>query len=98
MIQVFDGENDATQRHNPKSNRWIKFNRNGSFESGGYPHGYNDGIWELDSEKMVLFIDSKVEGDDSEWNLSFEGEKMIWTGVGTPRQERFKVISKKIGG
>ena len=96
MVQVFNGKNDATQVHNPKNNRWIKFNRNGSFESGGDPYGYNDGNWELDPQKMTLFLDSKVEGDDSEWNVSFDGNQMIWTGIGTPRQENFKLIHEKV--
>jgi len=95
MVKVYDGENDVTEKHNPKSNRWIKFNRNGSFESGGDPHGYNDGEWELDLEKMVLFLDSKLEGDDSEWKITFEGNQTVWTGIGTPRQERFKLVHKK---
>ncbi len=95
MVMVYDGENDVTNEHNPKKNRWIKFNRNGSFESGGDPHGYNDGNWELDSEKLILFLDSNVEDDDSEWKISFEDNKTIWKGIGTPRQEGFKLIHEK---
>ena len=96
MVKVYDGKNDVTNKHNPKNNRWIKFNRNGSFESGGDPHGYNDGNWELDPEKLILFLDSNTEGDDSEWKIIFDGNKTIWTGIGTPRQERFKLISEKM--
>jgi len=96
MIKVYDGENDVTNKHNPKNNRWIKFNRNGSFESGGDPHGYNDGSWELDPEKLILFLDSNTEDDDSEWKIDFDDNKTIWTGIGTPRQEQFKLISKKM--
>ena len=96
IVEVYDGENDVTGKHNPQNNRWIKFNRNGSFESGGDPHGYNDGEWELNSENMILFLDSKVEDDDSEWKIAFDGDKTIWTGIGTPRQEQFKLISKKV--
>jgi len=96
MVEVYDGENDVTSKHNPENNRWIKFNRNGSFESGGDPHGYNDGNWELDTEKLILFLDSKMEDDDSEWKISFEENKTIWRGIGTPRQEGFKLIHTKI--
>ncbi|BDD12102.1 hypothetical protein FUAX_45340 (plasmid) [Fulvitalea axinellae] len=96
MVKVYDGDNDVTEKHNPKNNRWIKFNRNGSFESGGDPHGYNDGEWEFDSKKKVLFLDSNTKDDDSEWKVSFEGNKMIMRGIGTPRQEGFKLISKKV--
>jgi len=79
----------------PKNNRWIKLKRNGSFESGGDPHGYNDGKWELDSEKLILFLESNTEDDDSEWKIAFDENKTIWTGIGTPRQEGFKLIHKK---
>jgi hypothetical protein len=96
MGQVIDGGQNVTKEHNPANDRWIKFNRNGSFESGGGSYGYNDGIWELDSEKMVLFLDSKVEGDDSEWNITFQDNKTIWTGIGTPRQQGFKLIHYKV--
>ena len=96
MEKVYEGEQEVTAIHNPKNNRWIKFNRNGSFESGGDPYGYNDGTWELDLEKSILFIDSKTEGDDSEWNVTFEEDKLIWTGIGTPRQESFKIINRKV--
>lgn len=96
MVKVYNDENDVTNKHNPKNNRWIKFNRNGSYESGGDPYGDNDGEWELDSEKLILFLDSKMEDDDSEWEISFEDNKTIWTGIGTPRQEQFKLIHKKM--
>ena len=94
MIErVYEGENDVTAQHNPSGNRWIKFNRNGSFESGGDPYGHNDGNWELDTTKSILFLDSNTEDDDSEWNVSFQDNKVIWQGIGTPRQESFKIIS-----
>lgn len=93
--RIYDGEKDVTNEHNPKNDRWIKFNKNGSFESDGTPYGYNDGNWELDIDKSTLFIDSKIENDDSEWNIIFKGEEFIWTGIGTPRQENFKIVQKK---
>lgn len=96
MERVYEGENEVTEKHNPKNNRWIKFNRNGSFESGGDPHGYNDGEWELDTEKLVLFLDSNTEDDDSEWKIAFDEDKTIWRGIGTPRQESFKLVHKRV--
>lgn len=96
MEHVYEGEYEVTEKHNPKSNRWIKFNRNGSFESGGDPHGYNDGTWELDTEKLVLFLDSNTEDDDSEWKITFDEDKTIWRGIGTPRQESFKLVHKRM--
>lgn len=96
MEEVYDGEQNVTSQHNPQKNRWIKFNRNGSFESGGDPFGYNDGNWEFNKEKSTLFLDSKTDDDDSEWKLSFQNDNtMIWTGIGTPRQEGFKLVHKR---
>ena len=96
MEKIYDGENDVTSEHNPKGNRWIKFNRNGSFESGGDPYGYNDGNWELDNKRAVLFLNSNEDGDDSEWKIMFKEDKITWTGIGTPRQEGFKLIHKRV--
>ena len=96
METVYDGDQDVTTKHNPQNNRWIKFNRNGSFESGGDPYGYNDGNWELNKENSTLFLDSNTEDDDSEWHLLFQDKNtMVWTGIGTPRQEGFKLIHKR---
>jgi len=95
MEAVYNGDQNVTLIHNPKNNRWIKFNRNGSFESGGDPHGYNVGNWELDTENSKLFLNSNMEDDDSEWKISFKDGKTIWTGIGTPRQEGFKLIHKR---
>ncbi|MEQ6119250.1 hypothetical protein [Reichenbachiella sp. MALMAid0571] len=95
MHKVYDGDEDVTSKHNPENNRWIKFNRNGSYESGGDPYGYNDGNWELDNEKSILFLDSKIDDDDSEWKISFTDSSTVWTGIGTPRQENFKLIHKR---
>ncbi len=91
MDKIYEGERDVTIAHNPENNRWIKFNRNGSFESGGDPYGYNDGNWSIDDEKSTLFLNSSVENDDSEWKVIFQNGKMIWTGIGTPRQESFRL-------
>ncbi len=95
IYKIYDGDNDVSIEHNPKNDRWIKFNRNGSFESDGTPYGYNDGRWELNHDTGILFLDSREENDDSEWRVTFEDHTMIWTGIGTPRQERFKIIQKK---
>lgn len=97
MDKVLEGDKDVTNIHNPEGNRWIKFNRNGSFETGGDPHGYNDGNWELD-DKLVLFLDSREENDDSEWKISIDGDQMTWIGIGTPRQENFKLEHVRTAG
>ncbi|MBV6640699.1 MAG: hypothetical protein KI791_08275 [Cyclobacteriaceae bacterium] len=95
MEKVMEGDKNVSQIHNPEGNRWIKFNRNGSFETGGDPFGYNDGNWKLD-DQLVLFLDSREENDDSEWRLSIAGDQMTWTGIGTPRQESFKLVHVRV--
>lgn len=95
MHKIYDGETDVTSEHNPKNNRWIEFKEDGSFESDGDPYGQNTGNWNIDAGKSILFINSDSDDDDSEWNISFKGDQTIWTGIGTPRKEGFKLIHRK---
>ncbi len=95
MYKVFEYEKDVTEKHNPANNRWIEFKTDGTFISDGDPFGKNAGRWKLDSEKSILYIDSDIDDDDSEWNITFEGDKMIWTGIGHPRKENAKLIHKR---
>ena len=39
---------------------------------------------------------SREENDDSEWRLSIAGNQMTWTGIGTPRQESFKLVHVRV--
>ena len=75
-----------------QNNRWIIFNDDGTFISGGDPFGKNTGKWKIDDNKSVLFIDSNIDDDDSEWNVKFNGDEMTWTGIGHPRKENTKLI------
>jgi hypothetical protein len=43
----------------------------------------------------VLYLDSDVEGDDSEWDFAFAENRMIWTGRGDAWHRAFKIIQKK---
>jgi Lipocalin-like domain len=95
MAQVSDAGKDVTTVHNPQQNRWIRFNSDGSFNSGGDPYGDNKGRYEIDNNKPILFIYSSDENDDSEWNLYIEGTEMTWTGIGSPKKEGFKLIFKR---
>lgn len=90
---MYDAGQDVTSQHNPENDRWVTFNKDGTFESGGTPFGSNAGRWKV--ENAVLSIDSDLEGDDSEWNISIENDEIIWTGIGDPRKEGFKVIHKR---
>lgn len=95
MDKVYEFGEDVTEKHNPQNNRWIEFNGDGTFISDGDPGGRNTGKWRFDDEKAILYIDSDVEGDDSEWNISFEGDETVWTGIGHPRKENTKLVHKK---
>ena len=95
MDKVYEYENDVTEKHNPKNERWIQFNADGTFISDGEPFGRNTGRWTTDNEKSILFIDSDVDDDDSEWKVTFDNDQLIWTGIGHPRKENTKLIHKR---
>ncbi len=97
MYKVYEYEKDVTEKHNPKNDRWIEFKPDGSFTSGGEPFGQNTGKWTADNEKSVLYIDSDVDDDDSEWKISFADDQMVWTGIGHPRKENTKLVHKRKG-
>lgn len=95
MVKVYEYDEDVTEKHNPMNDRWIEFKEDGSFESGGEPFGKNTGRWTVDNENSILYIDSDVDDDDSEWKVSFEGEETIWTGIGHPRKENTRLVHKR---
>jgi hypothetical protein len=96
MEKVYEYDKDETEKHNPKKNRYVIFNADGTFVSDGDPFGRNTGKWTVDNKKSILFIDSDVDDDDSEWNVSFNGDETTWTGIGHPRKENTKLIHKKV--
>jgi hypothetical protein len=95
MEKVYEYDQDVTAKHNPNKNRYLVFNADGSFISDGDPFGRNTGRWSVDMEKSVLHIDSDVEDDDSEWNVSFNGDETTWTGIGHLRKENTRLVHKK---
>ena len=95
MDKVYEYGNDVTEKNNPKSDRWIEFKADGSFISDGEPFGRNTGRWRTDNEDSILFIDSDVDDDDSEWKVTFDNDQVIWTGIGHPRKENTKLIHKR---
>lgn len=95
LEKVYEYGNDVTERHNPKNNRWIEFNKDGSFISDGDPFGRNTGRWKTDNENSVLHIDSNVDDDDSEWKVTFKDDQTSWTGIGHRRKENTRLIHKR---
>ncbi len=97
MEQVIQDGNDVSAEHNPKSNRFIIFKDDGSFESGGDPYGKNTGkfFYDLSQSRLMLDSDSGA-GDDSMWIVEFEKNKLIWRGIGSEWAEQFRLIHKKV--
>jgi hypothetical protein len=96
MQKVYDNSNDVTAQHNPKNDRWIKFMSDGSFESGGQPHGKNGGKWTYNKVENVLYLDSDAgEGDDSYWKLAIQKKEMNWKGTNSSITERFHISFSK---
>jgi hypothetical protein len=95
MDKVYEYDIEVTEKHNPKKDRWIEFKTGGSFVSDGEPFGRNTGKWTADNQQAVLFLDSEVEDDDSEWKVTFTADLMLWTGIGHPRKEQTKLVHRR---
>ena len=95
LEKVYEYNQDVTKKHNPMSNRWIEFNKDGTFISDGDPFGRNTGHWKIDPAHSILFIDSQTEDDDSEWKIAFTKDQMVWTGIGHPRKENTRLVHKR---
>lgn len=95
MDKVYEYDIEVTEKHNPKKDRWIEFKTDGSFVSDGEPFGRNTGKWTADNEQAVLFLDSAVEDDDSEWKVAFTDDQMLWTGIGHARKEQTKLVHRR---
>lgn len=97
MTQIIqDGTNDVSGEHNPESNRYILFNADQTFESGGDPHGKNTGAWRIDEASGELFLNSDAgEEDDSYWIVTIEGSNMHWAGARFAFNKRFVIKHKR---
>lgn len=95
MDKVYEYDIEVTEKHNPKKDRWIEFKADGSFVSDGEPFGRNTGKWTADNQQAVLFLDSVVDDDDSEWKVIFSDDQMLWTGIGHIRKEQTKLVHRR---
>lgn len=97
MVTVLEGNQDISPTLNPDNDRWIKFNADGTFESGGGPHGANTGTYRVDDQAKTLHIDSDAgEGDDSNWSIQFREDLLYMRGIGSNRQEMTTVITQRV--
>lgn len=94
MVGVLEYGKNTTSTHNPKDNRFIIINNDGTFLSGGDPFGENNGTWSL--SENVISIDSEVDDDDSDWNVTFCNDTMVWTGIGHPRKENTSLLHIRV--
>lgn len=92
MDRVLQHDNDVTAEHNPEGDRWIEFFEDKTFKTGGTPYGENTGTWYLKEGGTILYLESSVENDDSEWNLTLREDEMQWTGIGDPGKEAYTLI------
>ena len=96
MFKVIQYGKDVSPTHNPFNERYIIFNANGAFESGGRPFGENGGKYEYNPTDHTLFLDSDVgPEDDSKWKVTFNGDTMHWRGIGSEWAENFELIHLK---
>ncbi len=92
MTTILMDQADVTSEHNPANNRYIIFNTDHTFESGGDPAGKNTGKWEFDESSRTLFLDSDAgEEDDSYWIVSINGDLMHWQGTHFEFNSRFSI-------
>lgn len=93
---IMDGATNVTDEHNPNKNRYIIFNADHTFESGGDPHGRNTGRWSMEMPAKMLHLDSDAgEDDDSYWILSIDADQMNWQGAQFEFNKRFAIIHKR---
>ncbi len=97
MSQIIqDGTNDVSDEHKPEGNRYILFNADQTFESGGDPFGKNTGTWQMDEASGELFLNSDAgEEDDSYWLVTIDGSNMNWQGARFAFNKRFTIKHKR---
>lgn len=91
-----DGTNDVSAEQNPEENRFIIFNEDLTFESGGDPYGKNTGAWSFDIPTKTLYLDSDAgEDDDSYWIVTIDKNQMLWQGTHFEFNSRFTITHSR---
>jgi len=93
MYRIIQDGQDVTTEHDPYDERYITFSEDSTFETGGRPYGTNTGKYIFNSEDHTLSLDSDAgPEDDSQWKVTFQGDRMHWQGVGSEWAEGFELI------
>ena len=93
---VYENQVNVTNRENPNRDRFITFNSDGTFISGGVPYGELSGTWIITEEKTLRIIpDMEGEVGSSEWKVSFEKDIMSWTGTIKSGLDRFELTWRR---
>ncbi len=96
MYKVIQDAKDVTAEHNPNKDRYVIFNKDNTFESGGKPFGKNTGKYDFNLNDKTLFLDSDAgQEDDSYWKVTFKSDTMYWQGYGSEWAKDFVLIHIK---
>lgn len=88
-IWVFEFYVDPSSRENSDFNRgrWYQFKADGSFTSGHWQEQTANGSWKVfqREDKWLLFVDSTIDSQDAEFELTVnkEADAMSWVGTST---------------
>ena len=91
--QVIQNGKDVTAEHDPHKERYLIFNSDSTFKSGGRPFGENTGNYQFNKANSKLFLDSDAGAeDDSYWIVRINKDTMFWQGYGSEWAEDFQII------
>lgn len=92
MDKVYEKKVNVTNRENPNRDRYISFQADGTFMSGGEPYGDVTGTWEILPDRTLLITPSNHdEVGTSQWIATIKGATMVWRGTGNDELERLEV-------
>ena len=93
MHQVIQDGQDVTSEHDPYDERFLLLKSDSTFESGGRPFGENTGKYSYNIKDQTLFLDSDAgPEDDSQWQVTIQGDTMHWQGLGSEWAKGFELI------
>lgn len=81
LVDIKDGDIDINKERNPKGDRIIEFNKDGTYFSSGAGTADRSGKWNLDTVKNILSLDSDAgPGDDTRWTIELKDDTFYTRG------------------